>query len=130
MAIGVDIIKTSGRLVFDLRRGEDETTRTVDIPNPITDPENVQAAVNTAQAEFTTSTGRVNTFIQPANWRDADVSEEQWITTGLHYEIVTTMITPVEPDEAPTVAGGRSDEAQAEERSQEERNEPQGEWQG
>lgn len=139
MAIGVDIIKTTGRLVFDLKRGEEETTRTIDIPNPITDTTTVQTAVNAANERFTNTAVNMNVFIQPANWRDAGILEEQWVTQGVHYEIVTTTITPVEPDEV--VSATMANEEQQQERDErgeqheqeqndQQQGQPQGEWQG
>lgn len=130
MAVGVDEVRVTGRLVFDLARGSERTARVIEIPNAITDAEAVQTAVNKAESVYAGSAQQMNLFVQPLTWRDTNSSEAQWTTTGVHYEIVTTVITPVEPDEPVSLAGGRSDEAQAEERSQEERNEPQGEWQG
>lgn len=100
MAVGVDVIRTTGRLVFDLQRGEDVTTRTIDIPNPITDTESteLQNAVNTANTLYTGSGGGMNTFVQPSTWRDAQITEEQWTTTGVRYEVVTVTTRAIEPD--------------------------------
>ncbi len=99
MAIGVDEIRTVGRLIFNLRRGDEETTRTIDIAYPITDPEDPQTLQNAVNAANTTYTsGTMALFIQPANWRDSNATEEQWTTTGVHYEIVTTVTRPITPD--------------------------------
>lgn len=103
MAVGADVIRTSGRLVFELTRGGETTTRTIDIAYPISNSEAVQEAVNTANATFTSSTNVMNTLMQPANWRDASVLEEQWTTTHVRYEIVQTITTPVEPDSSSSV---------------------------
>lgn len=130
MAIGTDIIKTSGRLIFDLVRDGERTSRTLEFPNPVTDLEALQISVNRADSIYTSGEQGMNLLMQPANWRDTNVVEEQWTTVGVHYEVVQTAITPIEPDEAPTVAGGRSEEAQADERSQQDEGQPQGQWQG
>jgi len=100
MSVGVDVIKTTGRLVFELERGGDNTTRTIEIPGPLTDTtgDTVQNAVNTINTNFTNSENQMNTFIQPANWRDTNASELQWTTKRVYYEIVTTTTRPVEPD--------------------------------
>ena len=102
MAVGVSTTKTVGRLIFDLVRGEETTTRTIEIPEAITDTttdDTVQNAVNAANAAFTNSENQMNVAIQPANWRDTATTEAQWTTTRVHYEVVTTMTIPVEPDE-------------------------------
>lgn len=130
MPIGVDTIKTVGRLVFDLERGTEKTSRQIDMANPIVDPENVQAAVNAANATYTNATNQMNTFIQPANWRDSNVTEQQWTTTGLRYEIVTTAITPVEPDEVVSAKMANEEEQHEQEQNDQQQNAPQGEWQG
>ena len=108
MAVGVDEIKTIGRWVFDLERGEDTTTRTIEIPYPITDTstEEIQTKVNVLNNEYTSSQYNLNIFIQPANWRDANIAEEQWVTKRVRYEVVTTTISPVTPDTPETVSGG------------------------
>lgn len=100
MAVGISVTKVVGRLIFDLRRDEDETTRSIDIPFPKTEvsSEELQTAVNTANTTFTDSSNAMNTFIQPANWRDTNTAEEQWTTTGVRYEIVSTTTTPIEPE--------------------------------
>lgn len=100
MAVGISVTKVVGRLIFDLRRDEDEITRSIDIPFPKTEvsSEELQTAVNTANTTFTDSSNAMNTFIQPANWRDTNTAEEQWTTTGVRYEIVSTTTTPIEPE--------------------------------
>lgn len=98
MAVGVTEIKTVGRLIFDLERGEEKTTRTLDIPYPKTEDENLQTYVNETNAVFSSNTNLMNTFIQPANWRDTNVIENQWMTTRVSYEIVTTSTTPITPE--------------------------------
>lgn len=140
MAVGVDIIKTTGRLIFDLERGDETTTRAIDIPHPVVDAEAVQTAVNSAESVLTSSTNFANLFIQPANWRDNDRQEMQWRTTHVHYEIVTTSITPVEPDEvlSATMANEeqqqerdeRGEQHEQEQNDQQQNEQPQGEWQG
>lgn len=97
MAIGVDVIKNTGRLIFDLQRGDETTTRTIDIPYPkATDAEGIQDLVNSTKSTYTNEGNR--TFIQPSNWRDANLSEEQWTTVGVRYEYVTTVTNEVTPD--------------------------------
>lgn len=107
MAVGVDVIKTTGRLIFSLRRGDEEATRAIDIPYPKTDAENLQTAVNEVNERFTTSTSGQNLIIQPATWRDSNTQEEQWTTVGVSYEIVTTTTTPVTPDEPETLGSAQ-----------------------
>lgn len=107
MAVGVDVIKTTGRLIFSLQRGDEATTRTIDVPYPKTDAESLQTAVNEANARFTTSTNAQNLIIQPAIWRDSNDTEAQWTTTGVSYEIVTTTTTPVTPDEPVTLGSAQ-----------------------
>ena len=104
MATGVTTVKTTGRVVFELVRNGETTTRQIEIPYAKNDAEAVQSYVNTLNSTFTnaeTSGGNasMNLAIQPANWRDTNVVEEQWTTTGVHYEIVTTSITPVNPEQ-------------------------------
>ena len=96
--IGTDIIKTTGKVVFSLQRGDETTTRTVDVPYPKTDAESVESIVSALNTTFTSSTQGQNLLIQPANWRDDNVEEKAWTTTGLVYEITTTTTTPVSPE--------------------------------
>ena len=100
MAVGVDTIVTTGRLVFDLVRGADTTTRVIDVPFPLIDStsQDLQNLVNQTNATYTSTTSSMNKFVQPAGWRDQNVSEEQWETTGVRYEIVTVTTTPVTAD--------------------------------
>lgn len=98
MAIGVDEIKTSGRLIFDLVRNGETTSRVIDVPYPINDEDSLQAAVNAANSRYTSSSGQMDTFIQPSNWRDSNTTEEQWTTTGVSYEMVTTITKPITPE--------------------------------
>lgn len=107
MAIGTDVIKTTGRLIFTLQRGEEETTRSIDVPFPKTDAENLQTAVNEANTRFTSSTQAQNLVIQPATWRDTNSQEEQWTTVGVSYEIVTTTTTPVTPETPATLGSAQ-----------------------
>lgn len=93
MAVGVDTIKTVGRLVFELARDGETTSRNIDIPYPVTDETQAQSAINNINADFV---GGV--IIQPANWRDEDVDENNWTTTAVRYEIVTTATTPITPE--------------------------------
>lgn len=115
MAVGVDEIKITGRWVFDLERGEETTTRTIDIPYPNTDTSSteLQDAINQMNTEYTSDQYKMNVFIQPANWRDTNIAEEQWVTKGVHYEVVTTTISPLMPDTPETL--GSAQEAQQEE---------------
>jgi len=107
MAVGVDVIKTTGRLIFTLQRGDEETTRTIDIPFPKTDAENLQTAVNEANTRFTTSNLAQNLIVQPATWRDNNDTEAQWTTTGVSYEIVTTTTTPITPETPETLGSAQ-----------------------
>lgn len=113
-------IKTIGRLVFDLARGEETTTRSVEIPNPMTETSaaTVQAAVNEANSIYTSDTNAMNILIQPSNWRDDNNTEQQWTTTGVHYEIVLTSITVVDPGTTPDTLGS-AQENQPEEHHEE-----------
>lgn len=101
MAVGTSITKSSGRIIFDLVRDGETTTRVIEVPFPLTDSssEAIQTAVNTADSLFTSSDNYQNVYMQPSNWRDNNLAEEQWTTTGVHYEIITTTTTPIEPDE-------------------------------
>lgn len=123
MAIGVDIIKTSGRLIFELERGEDTTTRTLDVAFPKTDTstDELQKLVNNANTIFTSPDSlpagdgypaipsrAMNVFVQPANWRDLNITEEQWVTKRVRYEIVTTSTTPIEPDTPVTLGSAQA----------------------
>lgn len=101
MAVGTTIIKTTGRLVFELERGEDKTTRSIEVPFPKTDTTGdagvaLQNAVDSINSAL--SVENFDLFIQPANWRDTNVTEEQWKTTKISYEVVTTTSTPIEPN--------------------------------
>lgn len=89
--------KFVGRLVFDLERGEEKTTRTIEIPYAKTDAtsQEIQDDVNNAYSIFVPSSGGLNTFIQPASWRDTNDTEEQWTTTNLSYEVVETITTRI-----------------------------------
>lgn len=98
MAVGVDVTRITGRLVFELQRGNDTTTRSIDIPYPISDVESLQAAVDAASAIYTSEANQMNIFVQPSTWRDTNSSEESWTTTGLYYEKITTTTSRVEPD--------------------------------
>jgi len=113
MAVGVDVIKTTGRLIFTLQRDDETTTRAIDVPFPKTNAENLQTAVNEANARFTNSNLSQNLVIQPATWRDNNDAEAQWTTTGVSYEIVTTTTTPITPETPVTV--GSAQEHQQEE---------------
>jgi len=97
MAIGITTTKTSGRLVFELSRGEDTTTRSIDVPYPKTNVESLQSSIDSVNSVFA-SDNSMNTCIQPATWRDNNVTEEQWTTTRVYYEVVVTSVTPVEPE--------------------------------
>lgn len=140
MAVGIDVIKTTGRLVFELERDEEQTTRTLEIPNPLLTPEDVQAAINETNTRFTSATDQMNVFMQPANWRDTNVAELQWTTKKVHYEIVQTVTTPIEPDEvlSATMANEeqqqerdeRGEQHEQEQNDQQQNEQPQGEWQG
>lgn len=102
MAIGISETKVTGRLIFDMVRGEEKTSRSIDVPFPKVDTvdpaaaASLQAAVNDFNNSFTTNP--YNLFVQPANWRDSNASEEQWSTTQVHYEISSVTTTPIEPD--------------------------------
>lgn len=100
MAVGISTTRNVGRLVFDLTRNGESTTRIIEVPYARTDTTDttIQDAVNTAAAIYTSPTNGMNLNIQPANWRDSNVAEEQWTTVGFRYEIVSTTITPIEAD--------------------------------
>lgn len=105
MAVGADTIKFAGRLIFDLQRGNETTSRTIEVPFANTDGQEMQQYVNAANTNFTNSANSMNVCIQPANWRDTNITEQQWTTTGVRYEIVTTTTTPITPDETPDTLG-------------------------
>ncbi len=114
MAAGVTTTEYSGRVVFDLTRGNETTTRSIDVAYPMydmADQESIQAAVDTLNTKFTSSENSANIFIQPANWRDTNRTEETWTTTGVRYEMITTSITPFEPT-AQSLAAANHDEQQ------------------
>lgn len=98
MAVGVDIIRTTGRLVFELTRDGEQTTRAMDIAFPSDDADAIQAQVNAANATFTEASNSFNVFVQPANWRDTASSEAQWTTTRVYYESIQTITRPINPD--------------------------------
>ena len=98
MAVGVSTTKINGRLIFDLVRDGETTSRAIEIPYSKQENEFLQTAVNQADSIFASSTGNMNLFIQPANWRDSNDVEEQWTTTGVRYELISTTTTPIEPD--------------------------------
>lgn len=126
MAVGVITFKTVGRLIFDLQRGEEETSRSIEIPYPLTDgtSSDLQNAVNTANGIYASSVNGMNLLVQPANWRDTNLTEEQWTTTGVHYEIVETTTTPVMP--APVTLGSAQESEVQQEHQQEHQQEQQG----
>lgn len=98
MSIGVDVTKVTGRLVFELSRDDERTTRSIEIPYPIENNASLQSAVDAANALYTNSSEQMNLFVQPSTWRDTNSSEESWATTGVYYEKVTTTTSRVEPD--------------------------------
>lgn len=104
MAIGTTEVKVTGRLIFALRRGDEETSRSIDIPFPINDPdaEGLQDKINSANTLFTGAA--MNTFVQPTTWRDNNLAEAQWTTTGVYYEITELSTTPITP-ETPVTLG-------------------------
>lgn len=139
MAVGVDVIKTIGRLIFDLQRGAEETTRYIEISNPISnDDPNLQAAINRADSIFSSETDKMNLLMQPVNWRDTNVQEQQWVTKGVHYESIMTVTTPIEPDEVLSATMANEEQQQErdergeqhEQEQQQNEGQPQGEWQG
>ena len=100
MAVGITTTKTTGKLIFELERDEEKTTRSIDVPFPKTDTssETLQSAIDSINTAFTTASSvAANYIVQPANWRDTNTTEEQWTTTRVYYEITTTSSTPVEP---------------------------------
>lgn len=102
MAVGTTVIKTTGKLIFELERDDEKTTRSIDVPFPKTDTtsETLQAAVDSINTAFTADDSLAsNLIVQPANWRDSNTQEEQWTTKRVYYEITTTSSTPVEPTE-------------------------------
>lgn len=100
MAIGITTIKTVGRLVFDLQRDEETTTRTIDLPQPLMNQELAQQRLDQLKPNFVDNVnGKL--IIQPANWRDDDVSNsDPWTTMAMRYEIIETAVTPIIPTPA------------------------------
>lgn len=114
MAAGPTTVDYSGRVVFDLVRGNETTTRSIEVAYPMydmADQESIQAAVDALNAKYTSSENSANIFIQPANWRDTNRTEETWTTTGVHYEMITTSITPFDPTPS-TLSAANHDEQQ------------------
>lgn len=99
MAIEAAVRKTVGRVIFDLERGEERTTRTIDIAYAKTDTTSadIQSSVNLFNTTFTSLSNGLNVFVQPASWRDTNDTEEQWTTTKVSYEIVETITQQITP---------------------------------
>lgn len=98
--MAVTTTETYGRWTFDLERDDEKTTRTISIPNPkdpVQDEQAIQDAVDNLNASIASGQGTWDSFIQPANWRDNNVTEEQWTTTKATYEVISTSKTPFEP---------------------------------
>ena len=115
MSAGPTITEYSGRVVFDLTRGNETTTRSIDVAYPMydmADQESIQAAVDALNTKYTSAENSANIFIQPANWRDTNRTEETWTTTGVHYEMITTSITPFDPTPAESLSAANHDEQQ------------------
>ena len=98
-----DVIKTEGRWVFTLSKNTSSGTITTEreISNPFpkaqgSDP--VQQDIDDAADYFTADTNRQNKIIQPANWRDDDINEDEWTTTALRYEKIITQTQVFEAD--------------------------------
>lgn len=130
--------RTIGRMVFELTRGEEKTTRTIDVPYAKTDTSQaeIQTAVNDVNYDFVVNAqNNFDTFIQPAAWRDTNDTEEQWTSTGFYYEVVETITTQITPTNSPDnrevleqSEEQRSEEPQGDERRGDENQ--QGEWNG
>lgn len=115
MPAGADTIEYSGRILFDLTRGNETTTRSIDVAYPIhdmADQASIQSALDTLNTKFTSSENSANIFIQPANWRDTNRTEETWTTTGVRYEMITTTITPFDPTPVESLSAANHDEQQ------------------
>lgn len=123
MAVGVTEIKTVCRLVFDLERDEETTSRSIEIPYGLTEDSSaaLQQAINATNTKYTSSS--YNVMIQPANWRDNNIAEEQWVTKGVRYEISTVTTTPITPETPVTL--GSAQENQPEEHHEEHQQEQQ-----
>lgn len=94
--MAITTIDTYGRWKFSLQRDEETTTRAISIPFPtdISAEETIQAKVTEVKNYFTSTSGNRNKIIQPANWRDSDLAEEEWTTVDVSYEVVSTSTTP------------------------------------
>ena len=95
-----DVIKTDGQWVFELQLDGVTKERKLAVPYPVaSDNANTQTAVNNAYEFFTSSTNRQNKIVQPSDWRDEDYTEDEWTTTGLRFEHITTQthVTDYDP---------------------------------
>ena len=97
----MDTIVTEGKWVFTLERGEEKTTRSIAIVNPVTTEQSVQAKVNAVNEKIADQSIRYNKVIQPSNWRDDNDEDEEWTTTKAEYFIIRTQTTPYEYEPEP-----------------------------
>lgn len=99
MAVQTTTVKTVGRLIFELERGEEQTARSIDIPFPRVDVQGLQTIIDQINSRFTSATEAMNVFVQPSSWRDEQAEEDQWRTVNVRYEIIETATTPITPTE-------------------------------
>ena len=83
---------------FPLKRGNEETVRSINLPAP-KQAAGVATGFNNLLAEYSGSgsyAGAIVYLFQPSNWRDTDTAEEAWQlsdATAITYEIVETTRT-------------------------------------
>lgn len=91
-------------LKFPLIRGDEETVRTINIPNSIDNAITARTALNAIKAKYS----NVQNFpgfeymLQPSNWRDTDDDEEAWQLKDwneVELEMVYTSKTTMTPSE-------------------------------
>lgn len=91
-------------LKFPLIRGDEETVRTINIPNAIDNLSTIRTALNAIKAKYSNAENFAGFeyMLQPSNWRDTDDNEEAWqlkswseVELELVYSSKTTM-TPSE----------------------------------
>lgn len=95
--MAVTSTETVARWIFTLQRGDEQTTRTINVPNPKTGEEDLQTILDTVAQNIVGQSAvaaRGNKIIQPSNWRDSNTTEEEWTTTDVKLEIVSTSVTP------------------------------------
>lgn len=81
--------RTESQLVtfyLDLIRGEETASRTISFDIYKYDPGSIDEDVGSFRELLL---GEYNKLIQPNNWRDSDISEEEWTTVGVRAKFTT-----------------------------------------